>query len=531
MSCWTLLHWMPSPPFFAIILAYKVRKGDELVSNEEVGLRLNKLRHLPIYQGRQEALLTDLYQLTMMYGYYKSGHMDKEVVFDVFYRSNPCDNGYVIVAGLEQVVLYLTNLRFRDEELEYLKSTDLFDDGFLELLADFEFHGSLYAIPEGTVVFPNEPVMRIEGRLFELQLIESALLSFVNHQSLIATKASRIVSATGGQVFDDTGSISEFGLRRAQNADAAMFGARSAFIAGCSSTSNVAAGFNFGIPVSGTQAHSWIQSFPTELEAFRTYADAYPNNVMLLVDTYDVLRSGIPNAIMVGREMRARGYDLQAVRIDSGDLAYLSKEARERLNQAGFTNTRIIVSDDLDEDTIRDLLSQGAKIDGWGVGTALITSKGCSSLGGVYKLAAEKTADGTFSPRIKISENPFKVTNPGRKKVVRFYVDELANADLIMLEDEPTPTGEPVLIFDPVHTYKQKTLTRYRVQELLAPIIDSGKLVYLLPTLKEIQQHAKNELRSISSETRRAKNPHVYHVDLSRRLWELKRDLVESLRV
>ena len=288
---------------------------------------------------------------------------------------------------------------------------------------------------------------------------------------------------------------------------------------------------NFGIPVSGTQAHSWIQSFSSELEAFRTYADAYPDNAVLLVDTYDVLRQGIPNAIIVGRELRERGYDLKAVRIDSGDLAYLSKEARQRLDQAGFTNTRIIVSDDLDEDTIRDLLLQGAKIDGWGVGTALITSKGCPSLGGVYKLAAEKLPDGNFLPRIKISENPVKVTNPGRKKVVRFYVDELANADLIMLVDEPTPSGEPVVIFDPVHTYKQKKLTRYRVRELLVTVIEKGKLVYLLPTIQEIQEHAKNEMRSISKETLRPKNPHVYHVDLSRKLWELKRDLVESLRV
>ncbi len=501
------------------------------MSTAEVDLRLQQLRRLPIYQGRQEALLTDLYQLTMMYGYYQSGNMNKEVVFDVFYRSNPCDNGYVIVAGLEQAVLYLSNLRFHEDELEYLKSTGLFDQGFLDELAKFRFTGSLYAIPEGSVVFPQEPIMRVEGRLFELQLIESAILSFVNHQSLIATKAARIVSAAKGQAFEDAAPVSEFGLRRAQNADAAVFGARAAYIAGCSSTSNVAAGLNFGIPVSGTQAHSWIQSFSSELESFRTYANAYPNNVVLLVDTYDVLRSGIPNAIKVGRELRERGFDLLAVRIDSGDLAYLSKEARMRLDRAGFSNTRIIVSDDLDEDTIRDLLLQGAKIDGWGVGTALITSKGCSSLGGVYKLAAEKLDDGTFLPRIKISENPVKVTNPGRKKVVRFYVDGIANADLIMLDDELTPSGEPVLLFDPVHTYKQKTLTEYQVKELLVPVMEDGRLVYLLPSLSEIQQHAREELKSISRETLRPKYPHVYHVDLSRKLWELKRNLVETIRV
>ncbi len=498
---------------------------------DAIAERLAQLRGLPIYQGRQEALLTDLYQLTMMYGYYRSGNADKEVVFDVFYRVNPCDNGYVVAAGLEQVVMYLDSLRFYPNELAYLRSTGVFDEGFLERLSAFRFHGSVYAVPEGTVVFPNEPIMRLEGRLFELQLIESAVLSFINHQSLIATKAARIVSATKGYAIAGTGPVSEFGLRRAQNADAAIFGARAAYIGGCSSTSNVAAGMNFGIPVAGTQAHSWVQSFPTELDAFRAYANAYPHNTVLLVDTYDVLRSGIPNAIQVGRELRERGYELAGVRIDSGDLAYLSKEARQRLDEAGFVNTRIIVSDDLDEDTIRDLLLQGAKINGWGVGTALITAKGCPSLGGVYKLSAEKLADGSYAPRIKISENPVKVTNPGRKKVVRFYVDGRANADLIMLADEATPTGEPVLLFDPIHTYKQKTLIRYQARELLEPIIEAGRLVSLLPTLQVIQERAREEWRSIPDETTRLKNPHVYHVDLSRLLWETKRDLVESLRV
>lgn len=502
-----------------------------MVDTHLIGKRLENLRKLPIYQGRRQALLTDLYQLTMMYGYYQSGNIDKEVVFDLFYRVNPCDNGYVIAAGLEQAILYLQGLQFYEEELEYLKSTELFDQGFLDYLRKFRFTGNVYAVPEGTIVFPYEPIVRLEGKLFELQLVESALLSFINHQSLIATKAARIVSATRHTVFEDAGAVSEFGLRRAQNADAAIFGARAAFIGGCSSTSNVAAGFNFAIPVAGTQAHSWIQSFPSELEAFRAYANTYPDNCILLVDTYDVLRSGVPNAIIVGRELRAAGHDLVAVRIDSGDLAYLSKETRRRLNKAGFTNTKIIVSDDLDEDVIRDLLLQGAEIDGWGVGTALITSKSCPSLGGVYKLAAEKLPDGSYAPRIKISENPLKLTNPGRKKVIRFYVDGIANADLIMLEEEPVPGGEPVLLFDPVHTYKQKMLTNYEVKELLVPIILNGELVYLLPELTEIKEVAKRELHTISVETLRPKKPHVYHVDLSRKLWEMKRDMVETLRI
>lgn len=491
----------------------------------EMNRRLAELSARPIYNGRHDTLLTDLYELTMMYGYYKNGQTDKRVVFDLFYRTNPCDNGYVLCAGLEQAVVYLRKLAFAEPEIAFLRGTGLFDEGFLDRLRDFRFRGSVDAVPEGTVVFPNEPLLRVEGTIFEVQLIESALLSFINHQSLIATKAARIVHAAQG-----FGEISEFGLRRAQNADAAVFGARAAFIGGCGSTSNVAAGYNFGIPLAGTQAHSWIQSFPTELEAFRAYVQVYPDQAVLLLDTYNVLRSGLPNAIQVGRELRAKGYDLLAVRIDSGDLAYLSKETRKRLDAAGFTNTKIIASDDLDEDTIRDLILQGAKINGWGVGTALITAKGCPALGGVYKLAAEW--DGRqFAPRIKLSENPLKVTNPGKKKAVRLYVDGLANADLIMLDEEPLPSGEPVTLFDPIHTYKQKTVSRYTVRELLVPVLRDGELVYGLPPVAEIRDAARRELETIAEETRRPKNPHVYHVDLSLKLWELKRDLVRRLRV
>lgn len=492
--------------------------------------RLETLMESPLYRDRQDALLTDLYQLTMMYGYYKAGRLDQEVVFDLFYRVNPCGNGFVVFAGLEQAVLYLMTLRFTEEEIAYLRQTNLFDEGFLGELAQFRFTGTVHAVSEGTVVFPYEPLLRIEGRLFELQLIESALLCFVNHQSLIATKATRMKLAAQTILFDDGGAISDFGLRRAQNRDASIFGARAAFIGGCSSTSNVAAGFYFGIPVAGTQAHSWIQSFPSELEAFRAYRDAYPDQTVLLVDTYNVLRSGVPNAITVGLELRKEGRDLLGIRIDSGDLAYLSKEARKRLDEAGFTETKIIASDDLDEDTIRDLILQGAAIDAWGVGTALITAKDCPALGGVYKLSAEKV-DARYIPKIKVSENPQKVTNPGKKKWVRFYVNERANADLIMLDEEPVPAGEAVTLFDPIHTYKQKTITHYRVREMLQPIIVNGQMVYELPELVEIRAYAEKELRSIPSETLRLKNPHVHHVDLSRELWQLKQKLVQSARM
>ncbi len=484
---------------------------------------------LPIYSNRREGLLTDLYQLTMMYGYYKAGQMDKRVVFDLFYRSNPCDNGYVVCAGLEQAIVYLHSLSFDDGEIAYLRNLGLFDEGFLRHLEDFRFTGTVYAIPEGTLVFPHEPLLRVEGPIFQAQLVESALLSFINHQSLIATKAARITHAARGAVIDEAHAVSEFGLRRAQNADAAIFGARASYIGGCSSTSNVAAGHNFGIPVSGTQAHSWVQSFPSELDAFRAYAAAYPANTVLLVDTYDVLHSGVLHAIQVGRELREKGFELAGIRIDSGDLAYLSKEARKRLDRAGFPGTKIIVSDDLDEETIRDLILQGAPIDAWGVGTALITAKDCPALGGVYKLSAEYR-DGYYEPRIKVSENPSKVTNPGKKKVIRLYVDGMASADLIMLEDEPLPSGEGLTLFDPIHTYKQKVVTDYTVRELLVPIFIDGQLVYELPSVEAIRDLVQAELQTIAQETLRPKNPHVYHVDLSLQLWELKRDLVHKMR-
>lgn len=484
---------------------------------------------LPIYRNRKAALLTDFYQLTMMYGYHQAGDRDQRVVFDLFYRTNPCGNGYVVAAGLEQVVWYLHNLRFGDDDIEYLRSLSQFSDDFLEELRRFRFTGDLYAVPEGTVVFPNEPLLRFEGRVFELQLVESAVLSFVNHQSLIATKARRIVEAARTSTTHPDAPVIEMGLRRAQNMDASVFGARAAVIGGCVGTSNVLAGQSFGVPVMGTQAHSWIQNFDSELEAFRAYAKTFPDNVVLLVDTYDVLRSGVPNTITLARELQTQGRQVKSIRIDSGDLAYLSKRARRMLDEAGFRDIGIIASSDLDEFTIRDLLIQGAKISSWGVGTHLITSQGCSALGGVYKLAARERGS-RMEPCIKVSENANKVTNPGKKQVLRFLVDGHASADLITLDDEEIDLSQPFELFDPVHTYKRKTIRNFTVESLLVPVYVGGELVYELPALTDIQARLEAQLALFSSEVLRPVNPHGYHVDLSEKLWDLKHDLLLAQR-
>lgn len=492
--------------------------------------RLRELRQKPVYRNTCSALLTDLYQLTMMYGYYKSGRMNQRVVFDMFYRKNPCQNGFALAAGLEQAVMFLTGLRFQEEDIEYLRSLELFDEGFLDELRRFRFTGTVYAVEEGTVVFPNIPLMRFEGRIFELQLVESACLSFLNHQTLIATKAARIVQATRGELYEHSQESVEFGLRRAQNADAATFGSRAAYIGGFVGTSNVYAGQNFSIPVVGTQAHSWIQSFPSELEAFRAYAATYPDRTTLLVDTYDTLKSGVPNAIQVGRELREKGYELKGIRLDSGDLAWLSKEARRMLDEAGFPDVKILASGDLNEYVVRDLILQGAKIDIWCFGTALITADDCPALGGVYKLVAEEE-DGVMVPKIKVSENPEKITNPGRKKAVRLYLENgLATADLIMLDAEELDPSRPLTLFHPIHTYKRKTIRNYKVEELLVPVLVNGEIVYELPELEQIRQRAVTQLEAMPREIKRPINPHAYHVDLSERLWELKQRLLKDAR-
>lgn len=474
-------------------------------------------------------LMTDLYELTMMQGYYKNP-TDQIVVFDAFYRVNPCDGGYAICAGLEQVIDYIRDLHFDPDDIDYLRSLHLFEDDFLEYLRGFHFTGDIYAIPEGTVVFPREPLVKVIAPLMEAQLIEPALLNLINHQSLIATRASRVVHAAKGD------GIMEFGLRRAQGPDAGTLGARAAVIGGCIGTSNVLTGKLFHVPVKGTHAHSWIMSFPDELTAFRTYAKLYPNACILLVDTYDVLKSGVPNAIRVFQEMRDAGIPLKGygIRIDSGDLAYLSKMAYRMLDEAGFGDAIISASSDLDEYLINSLKEQGAKINSWGVGTNLITSNGWSAFGGVYKMAAIKNKnDREFTPKIKLSENTEKVTNPGNKTVFRLYSKTTGKikADLIALEGESFDPEKDLTIFDPISTWKKTTLRggSYSVRELLVPVFKNGLCVYHSPEVMEIQKVCKRELDTLWEESRRLMNPHQVYVDLSDKLYDMKKQLFEEM--
>ncbi len=474
-------------------------------------------------------LMTDLYELTMMQGYYKNP-TDKIVVFDAFYRVNPCDGGYAICAGLEQVIDYIRDLHFDPDDIDYLRSLHLFEDDFLEYLRGFHFTGDIYAIPEGTVVFPREPLVKVVAPLMEAQLIEPALLNLINHQSLIATRASRVVHAAKGD------GIMEFGLRRAQGPDAGTLGARAAVIGGCIGTSNVLTGKLFHVPVKGTHAHSWIMSFPDELTAFRTYARLYPDACILLVDTYDVLKSGVPNAIRVFQEMRDAGIPLKGygIRIDSGDLAYLSKMAYRMLDEAGFGDAIISASSDLDEYLINSLKEQGARINSWGVGTNLITSNGWSAFGGVYKMAAIKNKnDREFTPKIKLSENTEKVTNPGNKTVFRLYSKTTGKikADLIALEGESFDPEKDLTICDPVSTWKKTTLRggSYTIRELLVPVFKNGLCVYHSPEVMEIQKVCKRELDTLWEESRRLMNPHQVYVDLSDKLYDMKKKLFEEM--
>jgi len=469
-------------------------------------------------------LLTDLYQLTMMQGYFKANNKNV-AVFDAFYRSTPSKGGYAIFAGLEQVIEYIENLKFDEDYITYLRSLEIFDEDFLEYLANFRFSGDIYALPEGTVMFPREPMVKVIAPIMEAQLIETALLNIINHQSLIATKAARVCYAAHGD------GVMEFGLRRAQGPDAGIYGARAAIIGGCQATSNVLTGQLFNIPIGGTHAHSWVMSFPDELSAFRAYADVFPTNCLLLVDTYDTLGSGVPNAITVFKELRAKGYEPKGIRLDSGDLAFLSRQARRMLDDAGFPDAKICASGDLDEEVIWDLKAQGAAIDIWGVGTKMITSMDNPALGGVYKLAAEES-DGKFVPRIKISENPVKVTNPGVKQLYRFYDRKTgkALADMIALEDEDYSSGEPIEIFDPENTWKRMTLCEYDLRKLLVPVFENGELVYELPSLSDIAAYAHKELESFWEEYRRLTRPHRYKVDLSQKLYDLKHSLLAKRR-
>lgn len=474
-------------------------------------------------------LLTDLYELTMMQAYFKNKNRNEVVIFDAFYRENPFKSGYAICCGIEQVVKYIKNLKFESDDIEYLKSLNIFDIDFIEYLKDFKFSGDIYAIPEGSVIFPREPVIKVIAPIMEAQLVETAILNIVNHQSLIATKASRVCYAA-----QDDG-VMEFGLRRAQGPDAGIYGARAAVIGGCVSTSNVLAGKLFNIPVSGTHAHSWIMSFEDEYTAFKEYAKLYPDSCTLLVDTYDTLKSGVPNAIRVFREMKEEGTELKkyGIRLDSGDLAYLSKEARKMLDEAGFKDAVIAASNDLDENIIESLkLQQGAKITAWGVGTHLITAKDCPSFGGVYKLAAVMK-NGKFIPKIKLSENTEKITNPGNKKIIRIYekAHKKIKADLICFDSEVFDENENMTIFDPKEPWKKTVLKAgtYTIRELMEPLFLNGRCVAKSKPVMEIRDYCKSELSTLWNEARRLVNPHNVYVDLSQKLYDVKMQMLKDM--
>ncbi|BAU27140.1 nicotinate phosphoribosyltransferase [Aneurinibacillus soli] len=472
-----------------------------------------------------QTMSTDLYQINMMYAYYKRGMANTRVVFDMFFRKPPCGNGYALFAGLEQALHFIENIKFTEEDLDYFRSLYPYEEAFLERLANMTFTGNVAAVREGTVVFADEPLVRVEAPVMEAQLIETALLAMINHQTLIATKAARIVRAAG----DDP--VLEFGLRRAQGTEAAYYGARAAYIGGIAATSNVMAGRDFGIPVKGTHAHSFVQLFEDEKEAFITYNAAFPDETTLLVDTYDVLGVGVPHAIEVGLELKKQGKKLVGIRIDSGDLAYLSKEARKQLDAAGLTDVAIVASSDLDEMLIRDLKTQGARVDVWAVGTNLIVSNGCPALGGVYKLAAVQE-NGEWTPRLKISENPAKITTPGYKRLVRFYDEQSGQAlgDLVTFAEEEIP-GDTITLFDPLFPHKRKTIRGYRMEELLVPVIENGRRIGNPVSLEDSRAHACEQLSHFSDEVKRLINPHGYHVDLSQKLWDSKQELLHRSRL
>lgn len=465
------------------------------------------------------AMLCDFYEFTMSNGYLKNGFYKQKVYFDVFFRKVPDNGGFAIAAGLEQVIDYINNLHFADEDIEYLKSKKIFDDHFLNYLSDFKFTGDIYAVPEGTVIFPNEPILTVCAPAIEAQLIETFVLLALNHQTLIATKANRIVRAAQGRT------VLEFGSRRAQGASGAVEGARAAYIGGCKGTACTLTDELYGVPAGGTMAHSWVQIFDSEYDAFKTYCELYPDNPTLLVDTYNTLKSGIPNAIKVFKEVLVpMGKTEFSIRLDSGDISYLSKKARKMLDEAGLENCKITVSNSLDEYLIRDLMMQGAQIDTFGVGERLITSSSSPVFGGVYKLVAVESKSGEIVPKIKVSENTTKITNPHFKKVYRYYDNESgkAIADELCVYDEVVNDSMPRTIFDPNATWKTKTITDYTAKELLVPIFKNGKCVYGRPSINEIAEYCRTQTDSLWDEVKRFENPHTYYVDLSKKLYEIK---------
>lgn len=472
-------------------------------------------------------MLTDFYEITMANGYFQNGLKDKIAYFDMFFRKVPDNGGFAIMAGVEQLIEYIKNLKFEAEDIEYLRSKKMFGEEFLQYLADFKFSCDVWAVPEGTPIFPNEPVVTVRGPVIEAQFIETMVLLTINHQSLIATKANRIVRAAQGR------EVMEFGSRRAQGYDGAIFGARAAYIGGCVGTACTIAEREFDIPAIGTMAHSWIQMFSTELEAFQAYAKVYPDNCTLLVDTYNVLKSGVPNAIKVFREeVVRRGFRPKGIRIDSGDITYLSKEARRMLDEAGFMDCKIVASNSLDEFIIRDILIQGAQVDLFGVGERLITSRSEPVFGGVYKLVAVEE-NGEIIPKIKLSENVGKITNPGFKQVWRLFdkISGKALADILTTVDEIIDETKPYELFDPEFTWKRKTVTNFYAKKLLNKIFDKGICVYESPRLKDIKAFCKEQTDTLWDEVKRFENPHKYYVDLSKALWELKEKLLKEYSV
>lgn len=476
---------------------------------------------------RNLSLLCDYYELTMSNGYFKKGMADRIAYFDVFFRTVPDGGGFAVAAGLEQVVDYINNLHFSDDDIDYLRSKGIFDEAFLEYLSDFHFTGDIYAVPEGTPVFPGEPILTVKAPVIEAQLIETYLLLAINHQSLVATKANRIVRAANGRA------VLEFGSRRAQGADGAVIGARAAYIGGCKGTACTLTDKLYGVPASGTMAHSWVQMFDTEYEAFKTYCELYPQNATLLVDTYNTLKSGVPNAIRAFKEvLLPKGITNFGIRLDSGDISYLSKKARKMLDEAGLEQCKIVASNSLDEHLICDLMIQGAKIDVFGVGERLITSSSTPVFGGVYKLVAVENENGEIIPKIKVSENVSKITNPHFKKVYRYYDNESkkAIADELCVYDETVNENEPRTIFDPNAVWKAKTLTDFTARELLVPIFKEGKCVYDLPKLDDIQSYCKEQIDLLWDEVKRFENPHTYYVDLSGKLWKIKQKLLNDIK-
>ena len=469
-------------------------------------------------------LLCDFYELTMANGYFQTGRADQICYFDIFFRNVPDGGGFAIAAGLEQVIDYIRDLRFDEADIAFLRGKGVFCEAFLDYLRTFRFTGDIWAVPEGTPIFPREPILTVRAPAIEAQFIETFLLLSLNHQSLIATKSNRIVRAAQGRP------VSEFGSRRAQGAEGAVLGARASYIAGCAGTACTLSDELYGSPAGGTMAHSWVQMFPDEYTAFKTYCEIYPNAATLLVDTFNVLKSGVPNAIRAFKEvLLPRGITNCAIRLDSGDLTYLSRKARAMLDEAGLPQCKIVASNSLDEYIIRDLLLQGAKIDSFGVGERLITSKSEPVFGGVYKLAAIEDGDGTIIPKIKISENPTKITNPHFKRVYRLYENKTgkAFADLITLHDEPAPGAGPLELFDPDATWKRKTFTDFTARELLVPVFRGGELVYRLPSITEIRDYCAQQVDLLWDEVKRFENPHNYYVDLSQKLWDIKQELLE----